>query len=143
MTAAAPLFSDPYRPAFAEFVANRREPDAIARLRREAFDRFEALGWPTRQQEAWRLTDLSALQTLALQPPADALVDAGTLPTLDGPTHRLVFVNGRFAPGLSHVRELPDRVLIASLGQALLTHSQLIESRLDCLPGLNSTRSPP
>ena len=136
MTAAAPLFSDPYRPAFADFVANRREPDAIARLRREAFDRFEALGWPTRQQEAWRLTDLSALQTLALQPPADALVDAGTLPTLDGPTHRLVFVNGRFAPGLSHVRELPDRALIASLGQALLTHSQLIESRLDRLPGL-------
>lgn len=136
MTAAAPLFSDPYRPAFADFVANRREPDAIARLRREAFDRFETLGWPTRQQEAWRLTDLSALQTLALQPPADALVDAGTLPTLDGPTHRLVFVNGRFAPGLSHVRELPDRALIASLGQALLTHSQLIESRLDRLPGL-------
>ena len=136
MTAAAPLFSDPYRPAFADFVANRREPDAIACLRREAFDRFETLGWPTRQQEAWRLTDLSALQTLALQPPADALVDAGTLPTLDGPTHRLVFVNGRFAPGLSHVRELPDRALIASLGQALLTHSQLIESRLDRLPGL-------
>ncbi len=136
MTAAAPLFSDPYRPAFADFVANRREPDAIARLRREAFDRFETLGWPTRQQEAWRLTDLSALQTLALQPPADALVDAGTLPTLDGPTHRLVFVNGRFAPGLSHVLELPDRALIASLGQALLTHSQLIESRLDRLPGL-------
>jgi Fe-S cluster assembly protein SufD len=136
MTAAAPLFSEPYRPAFADFVANRREPDAIARLRQEAFDRFEALGWPTRQQEAWRLTDLSALQNLALQPPADALVDAGTLPTLDGPTHRLVFVNGRFAPGLSHACELPDRALIASLGQALLTHSQLIESRLDRLPGL-------
>lgn len=136
MTAAAPLFSDPYRPAFADFVANRREPDAIARLRREAFDRFETLGWPTRQQEAWRLTDLSALQSIAFQRPTDALVDAGTLPTLDGPTHRLVFVNGRFAPGLSHVLELPDRALIASLGQALLTHSQLIESRLDRLPGL-------
>ena len=136
MTAAAPLLSDPYRPAFAEFVANRREPDAIARLRREAFDRFETLGWPTRQQETWRLTDLSALQSLALQPPADALVDAGTLPTLDGPTHRLVFVNGRFAPGLSHLRALPEQALLASLSQALTTHPQLIESHLDRVPGL-------
>ena len=136
MTAAAPLFSDPYRPAFADFVANRREPDAIARLRREAFDRFETLGWPTRQQEAWRLTDLSALQSIAFQRPTDALVDPGTLPTLDGPTHRLVFVNGRFAPGLSHVRELPNRVLIASLGQALMTHPERIEPHLDRLPGL-------
>ena len=136
MTAAAPLFSDPYRPAFADFVANRREPDAIARLRREAFDRFETLGWPTRQQEAWRLTDLSALQSIAFQRPTDALVDAGTLPTLEGSTHRLVFVNGRFAPGLSHVRELPDRALIASLGQALMTHPERIEPHLDRLPGL-------
>ena len=136
MTAAAPLFSEPYRPAFADFVANRREPDAIARLRCEAFDRFETLGWPTRQQEAWRLTDLSALQSIAFQRPTDALVDAGMLPTLDGPAPRLVFVNGRFAPGLSHVRELPGQALLASLGQALLTHSQLIESHLDRLPGL-------
>ena len=136
MTAAAPFFSDPWRQQFADFMANRREPDPIARLRREAFDRFQTLGWPTRQQEAWRLTDLSALQTLALQAPADALVDAGALPTLEVPTHRLVFVNGRFAPGLSRLRELPDRALIASLGQALPTHLERIEPYLDRLPGL-------
>ena len=136
MTAAAPVFQDSYRPAFAEFAADRREPDAIARLRRAAFDRFEALGWPTRQQEAWRLTDLSALQSLTLQPPADALIDAGALPTLGLPAHRLVFVNGRFAPGLSHLREMPDRALIASLDQALLAHPQWIEPYLDRLPGL-------
>ena len=136
MTAAAPLCSDPYRPAFAEFVANRREPDAIARWRREAFDRFETLGWPTRQQEAWRLTDLSPLQAIAWQPPTDALVDAGTLPTLDGPTHRLVFVNSRFAAGLSQLRELPVWALIASFGQALTTHPERIEPYLDRAPGL-------
>lgn len=136
MTAAAPLFSDPYRPAFAEFVAHRREPAAIARLRQEAFDRFEALGWPTRQQEAWRLTDLSPLQAIAWQPPTDALVDAGTLPTLDGPAHRLVFVNGRCAPGLARLGEWPGQVLIASLGQALTTHPERIEPYLDRAPGL-------
>jgi Fe-S cluster assembly protein SufD len=64
MTAAAPLPLIPGAGAFAAFVANRREPDAIARLRREAFARFEALGLPTRQQEAWRFTDLSALTAM-------------------------------------------------------------------------------
>ena len=46
------------------------------------------------------------------------------------------FVNGRFAPGLSHLREMPDRALIASLDQALLTHPEWIEPYLDRLPGL-------
>jgi Fe-S cluster assembly protein SufD len=137
MTAVAPLFSDPYRQRFAEFMAPRREPDAIAKLRRTAFDCFDKLGLPTRQQEAWRLTDLSALQAITWQRPGDAPVDAGTLPTLDKtPTHRLVFVNGRFTPSLSRLRELPGKTLVASLGQALLTHPELIEPHLDRLPGL-------
>lgn len=136
MTAAALLFSDLHRQRFAEFVANRREPDALARLRREAFDRFETLGLPTRQQEAWRLTDLSALQAIAWRQPTDTLIEAGALPTLDGPTHRLVFVNGRFTPGLSRLPDLPDGALITSLGQALLTHPERIEPYLDRLPGL-------
>jgi Fe-S cluster assembly protein SufD len=138
MTNVAPLFSDPYRQRFAEFMTNRREPDAIARLRRTAFDRFEALGLPTRQQEAWRLTDLSALQAIAFQQPNDATVEATALPALDTPTHRLVFVNGRFAPGLSRLRELPSQALVASLGQALLTHPERVEPSLDRLPGLEN-----
>lgn len=136
MTAVAPVFQNPYRLAFAEFAANRRELAAVARLRREAFARFETLGWPTRQQEAWRFTDLSALQALTLQGPTDAPVEAGALPTLETPAHRLVFVNGRFAPGLSRLREMPERVLIASLGQTLLTQSRRVELYLDQLPGL-------
>ncbi len=137
MTAVAPLFSDPYRQRFAEFMVRRHEPDAIAKLRRTAFDRFDKLGLPTRQQEAWRLTDLSALQAITWQRPGDTRVETGTLPTLDKmPTHRLVFVNGRFTPGLSRLRDLPGKALIASLGQALLTHPELIEPHLDRLPGL-------
>jgi len=138
MTAVAPLFSDPYRQRFAAFMTKRREPDAIARLRHAAFARFETLGLPTRQQEAWRLTDLSALQAITFQRPADTAVDAGALPALDMPTHRLAFVNGRFAPNLSRLRELPRQALIASLSQALLTHPELIEPYMDRLPGLEN-----
>ena len=136
MTVAAPLLSDPWRQRFTEFAVNRREPEAIARLRREAFARFEALGLPTRHQEAWRFTDLAALYALALQQPADAPLDAGTLPALGLPAHRLVFVNGRFAPGLSKLETLPNGAIIASLGQTLATQPAQIESLLDRLPGL-------
>ncbi|MCB1919319.1 MAG: Fe-S cluster assembly protein SufD [Candidatus Competibacteraceae bacterium] len=138
MTNVAPLFSDPYRQQFAEFMANRHEPDAIARSRRTAFDCFEALGLPTRQQEAWRLTELNPLQAIAFQPPTHAAIDAQALPALDTPTHRLAFVNGRFAPGLSRLRELPNQALVASLGQALLTHPERIEPAMNRLPGLEN-----
>lgn len=117
MTAAAPVLNDLYRPAFDAFLANRREPDAMTQARRQAFERFETLGWPSRQQEAWRFTDLSALNAVSLQPATDALVDAGVLPTLGAPAHRLVFVNGRFAPGLSKLEALADGAIIASFSQ--------------------------
>ena len=136
MTAAAPVLADRYRPAFDAFLANRREPDPIARLRHEAFERFEALGWPTRHQEAWRFTDLSALSGLTIQPAADVPVDAGALPTLDAPAHRLVFVNGRCAPGLSTLETVPKTATITSLGQILATDASRIEALLDRLPGL-------
>lgn len=138
MTAVARLFTDPYRARFAAFMAERREPDVFARLRRAAFDRFERLGLPTRQQEAWRLTDLSALQALVWQPAGPAPVDPGTLPTLETPAHRLTFINGRFAPALSSLRESPGKALITRLSQALLTHSGRIEPYLDRLPGLEA-----
>jgi Fe-S cluster assembly protein SufD len=138
MTAIAPLFLDPYRLAFATFMAERREPEAISRLRHAAFARFETLGWPTRRQDAWRFTDLAALQALNLQQPSDARIDAAALPTLETLTHRLVFVNGRLALALSQVRALPEQTTIAGLAQSLSTHSPRIESVLDSLPGLQS-----
>ncbi len=140
MTATAPVAADRYRAAFDAFLANRREPDAITRLRHQAFARFAALGWPTRRQEAWRFTDLSALNGWALQSPADAPVDAVALPTLDEAMHRLVFINGRFAPGLSTLERLPEHAVIGSLSQHPLPNpspsGRGAEYELDRLSGL-------
>jgi Fe-S cluster assembly protein SufD len=137
MTAAAPVVvEDSYRAAFDAFIADRRESDEMYRLRRAGFVRFESFGLPTRQQEAWRLTDLSGLRQWTAQRPTVVPVAAEALPSLEMPTHRLAFVNGRFAPGLSRLRDLPKNALIASLGQAALTHPELIEPHLDRLPGL-------
>ena len=138
MTAIAPLLSDPYRQTFAAFMAERREPELISRLRHAAFAQFEILGWPNRHQEAWRFTDLAALLALTLHRPSDALIDAAVLPELATPTHRLVFVNGRLMAGLSQVRELPERVIIAGFSQDLPDHAALIEPVFNSLPGLQA-----
>ncbi len=128
--------TDTYRQDFESFAARRCEPDDLLSLRRAALKRFESLGLPSSRQEAWRFTDVSALARIPFQRAGDTPVDADRLPVLKGPHHRLVFVNGRFVPGLSRLQDMPDPVLIASLGQALLTHPEQVVPYLDRLKGL-------
>lgn len=114
----------PYRAAFA--------PDgALADKRREAFARFEALGFPTRRDEAWRFTNLRPLQDKAFAP---ATGKPGATPALDryffaGDTHRVVLVNGRFAPALSKIGGLPKGVTLGSAA-AIATDNRALASRL-------------
>lgn len=136
MVAVAPVALDSYRKSFDYFVSRRREPESMLDRRREAMARFEAQGIPSTRQEAWRFTDVSAIAQITFSRAKDTLIEASVLPHLDGPHHRLVFVNGRFAPGLSRLQSLPDKAMIASLGQALLTHPELVEAHLGRLRGL-------
>ncbi|HYQ91077.1 MAG TPA: hypothetical protein VES89_03125, partial [Candidatus Competibacteraceae bacterium] len=83
---------------FEKFTAKRNEPDSLLKLRRQALQCLESLGLPSSHQEAWRFTDVTALGQIAFQRAGDVPVAADRLPLLAGPHHRLVFVNGRFAP---------------------------------------------
>jgi Fe-S cluster assembly protein SufD len=73
-------------------------------LRGEALERANALTLPTTRDEDWRFTDLSALYKLAFRPagvaafPTPATIAPFAVPEVSA---RLVFVDGRFAPGLS------------------------------------------
>ncbi|NJN46748.1 MAG: Fe-S cluster assembly protein SufD [Candidatus Competibacteraceae bacterium] len=91
---------------------------------------------PTTRQEAWRFTDVSALSKIAFTQAETVSLDSSVLPLIDNDAHRLVFVDGHFAPNLSRLRSLPPKGLIASLGQALHTHPELLATHLDRLPGL-------
>ena len=137
MSAAIPEFLQCYRERFAAVMVKRQEPDTLAKRRRAALDGLEKRGLPTRHQEAWRFADLSAVYRGSWQRPEKAQVEGKILPTLhDTRTHKLTFINGRFAPQLSRLGDLRGKTLIASLGQALLTHPELLEPHLDRLPGL-------
>ncbi len=125
---------DYYCSAFVDFMSKRRDPDSITKSRYIAFERFKNLGLPNRHQEDWRFTDLSAINKLSLQLPADASVDFTTIPNFGALTHRLVFVNGRFISKLSNLEMLPGKVAINSIGQMLETTATLVESLLDRTP---------
>ena len=100
--------------------------------RRAALARFEELGFPTRRDEAWRFTDLRPLQ--AAFPPA-AKTPAGEADIaryfFAGETHRLVFVNGRFAPALSKIGALPQGAVLGSTADIAARDPKLAERLLD------------
>lgn len=118
---------------------DRQEPTRLVRARRQALERFTATGFPGRRLESWRFTEhgLSADTPLNRAPDTPVAADRLPLP-VSGDSHRLSFVNGRFAPGLSWLRNLPANALVASLGQALRTHPELVEAHLGQLPGLEN-----
>ena len=116
----------PYRAAFAP-------AGTLAEKRREAFARFEELGFPTRRDEAWRFTNLRPLHDKAFAPATDK---PGTAPALapyffTGDTHRIVLVNGRFAPALSKIGGLPKGVTLGSTAEIAGNNSALASRLLD------------
>ena len=116
----------PYRAAFAP-------AGALAEKRREAFARFETLGFPTRRDEAWRFTNLRPLQDKTFAP---ATGKPGAAPALEpyffaGETHRIVLVNGRFAPALSKIGGLPKGVTLGSAADIAANNPALASRLLD------------
>jgi Fe-S cluster assembly protein SufD len=103
----------------------------VAKLREDAFRRFEARGLPHRRVEEWKYTDLRALLRTAypLAPAPDAAAHArvrnagGMLSGVD--RRRLVFVDGVFAPELSDLTE-EEGLTIGSLADALAKADPLV-----------------
>ncbi|HEU5018212.1 MAG TPA: Fe-S cluster assembly protein SufD [Pseudolabrys sp.] len=108
---------------------------AVAALRENAFEQFEARGLPHRRVEEWKYTDLRALLREAnpLAAPPDAAAKARArnaghaLAGIDA--RRLVFVDGTFVPDLSDVAPEPG-LTIRSLAQALATGDGLVAEHL-------------
>lgn len=101
-----------------------------------AISRFEALGFPTTRQEAWRFTDVAPLAKIGFRQ-SDGLVpsafDSAALKdlTFSGlESFQLVFVNGRYVPGLSSVPKFPSEVKAGSLATFLDSNASDLERHL-------------
>jgi Fe-S cluster assembly protein SufD len=135
--------TESYRMAFTA-ARDSAEPQWLVTRREAALARFEALGFPTRRDEAWRFTDLRPLQRAYFPPlpsveregPAQREGEGELHPRLTsyafpGETHRLVLVNGRFAPALSSIGALPKGVWLASTALTLAERPDLALDILD------------
>lgn len=95
----------------------------LKRARRDARERFQALGFPTLREEDWKYTSVASLEkrafALAVAPAAVTAQQVAefVLPGLE--SHLLVFVDGRPAPGLSRMGVLPAGVTVQSLAAAV------------------------
>ena len=93
-------------------------PEALVSRRRAAFERFATTGFPTTRDEDWRFTPVSPISreewALPDAPPPARVTAADLLGFRFGQPGwtTLVFLNGRFAPELSH-RPAPPAGLTA------------------------------
>lgn len=108
--------------------------DWLQQLRSDAFTQFSGRGFPTVRDEEWRYTNVSAIEKKLFQPAladVEQSVDADWLKqyTLDE-AWTVVIVNGRFAPQLSVLADLPDNVTVSSLSDALNTNADQVQQYL-------------
>jgi len=109
------------------------QPAWLTPVRKAGAAHFAALGFPTTKHEDWRFTNVAPLAKLDLKLATGGEVTPDTVKaTLFGamPAHRLVFVNGEFAAGLSSIGDLPAGVTVKNLSAALAEDSSLIEKHL-------------
>ncbi len=98
-------------------------PAWVRETRERAFQDFQALGWPTRQDENWKYTSTKALAETAfawneLPQEAGSPVAAKLEEFFLEGAYVLVFVNGRLSAGLSRLPE-SEGVRFAPLEEAL------------------------
>ncbi len=107
----------------------------LRELRTRAMAAVEANGFPTTKNEDWHFTSPAPIVDASFEPMA-AATGTVTATQVDGFTRiagagpRLVFVNGRFSPTLSHVDGVPAGVRVMSLASALHEEPTLVEQHL-------------
>jgi len=115
-------------------------PDWLKERRQQARACLSAQALPHSKQEAWRYTSLKGLLEQRFRA-IDALpsvvrredLAAVLIPGLDA--HRVVLVNGRFAPELSALDELPDGARVGGLRDWLGRDPESLRDRLDAVRG--------
>src|SRR6266568_395549 len=128
--------TDPYLAKFERFEEEAKQPSWLFPLRKAGIARFAELGFPTTRHEDWRFTNVAPIARLPFKPVFDSSADGVTAESLSERTFanlagtRLVFVNGRFANGLSTIGALPKGVKAGSLAAALVSDSALLEKHL-------------
>jgi Fe-S cluster assembly protein SufD len=135
--------NDLYSASLASFEEKRfaGEPEWLAGIRREALSRFAALGFPGVKNEEWKYTNVGPIAKVPFRlaneqaeieegprPGASSARASEGRPLPGGEGSRIVFLNGRHAPGLSKAAAGP--AVVRSLREALREEPRLLEPHL-------------
>jgi Fe-S cluster assembly protein SufD len=109
----------------------------VVKARQSAFERFVARGFPTRQEEAWKYTDVAAISkrdslapdNIPPDPSSEAALYAWALAKEN--IHLMVFVNGHYSGELSELGEMQTGASLESLGELLDKTADLPEALFD------------
>jgi len=109
-------------------------PRWLQDLRDRSAARFSALGFPTVRDEEWRFTNVNPIANAEFVPAngdATRVTEGAVSSCLYGDApYRVVVVNGKFAPALSHVQGLGPGVRVGSLAAAVTDHADLVQRYL-------------
>src|SRR5947207_13815571 len=116
-----------YTAAFSALLENLRgEPSWLRRMRENAFEQFERVGFPTVHEEDWKYTSVAAIRKTRLTPTPGGtktgLTESNGLKQFvynETRQSRLIFVNGIFQKDLSSLEALPTRVRAMEFGEAV------------------------
>ena len=108
-------------------------PRPMQALRVAAFERFRALGFPTTKNEDWHFTSVAPIveqDYLLVTTPSGDVRPSALAPFTFGQNewHTIVFVNGRFAPELSRLGDLPEGLQVLDLQRVWRESPRLAES---------------
>jgi len=120
-------------------------PAWVRQLRRQAFDRFAEMNFPTMKDEEWKYTSVAPVVKLPFR--LASKYPGGALSKTEIETHffgqpgwpRLVFVNGIFSTELSSISGLPKGVLVKCLEEALKENPEWVEPYLGKYARLNDS----
>lgn len=109
--------------------ALRAEKDLFFETRKQAFESFESMGFPTQKNEEWKYTNIKGVTAGNFEISdersvyAKELIEKSVLSEIKA--NQLVFVNGIFYPDLSIILEKDKSILLLSLANARSQHSEL------------------
>lgn len=114
----------------------RDAPLWLRAIRKSGIAHFAEAGFPTLQNEEWKYTNLDVLRdrqfkTAVKDPALESQAAVLELePWFNAIPVRLVFVNGHYAPGLSHCPETAGGLKVSSLRQAVQDQARVLEHHL-------------
>jgi len=125
--------TEAYAAAFEEIAGGARaraEAPWVRKLRSDSFARFQEVGFPAPDDEAWKYTSVAPVTRTSwrIAPPEPRSHRFPTIPLDLSASLRLVFVNGRLSKELSsNVETLPEGVELASIGAVVRDHPDWLQ----------------